>query len=596
MILWLTDSGSPLNLNCGITWQAYLPLAYNPIFGVNTQWCGDGLWHNLVFRRFANDSGQIWLDGKFNTSVGTFADMTSLTNSSLGVMTWTTGGKSGYFRQGYMDEFNIWNRSLSDSEIATLQTLAYPFVVPPVNISISNITCTSCNPPYGSNTTPYVTGDTTPTFTLTTNDNSYCRIGNESLNFTEQGDSRNCTSGEGATAHTCTVIAEDALTPPYPSAYVVCSTKTEGDIDSPITELQMDLSELLRQPPINLSQSLNISSRQVNASYNITWANGSANTFLDYIIIENNNSGSWINTSYIPGTIYSYQESANTSNQTGVDGGGMNYSGGYFVDSGDGGAACGAAIFYINYTPPSGYISALWQLKYGNDSSAPSINISIPQDCIITKLQLKIENICVIGALPMSSSCFNYTSSSWAVINSTLRTSYGASPASGDESSMYDGDWATFASRKIFSTSWSNTDIAPFSRVYEEAIWWYIVPQISLFNLNTTIAITASGGSTVCFRSYANSTYGNMSAAQGFLCGTVTDSCTPPAINNDWNVAFGDNCSLAAPADLGTGKLSVTGSGTLTIASELALHALSLSCSDNTCKFIVNPTGKLKFT
>jgi hypothetical protein len=87
-----------------------------------------------------------------------------------------------------------------------------------------------------------------------------------------------------------------------------------------------------------------------------------------------------------------------------------------------------------------------------------------------------------------------------------------------------------------------------------------------------------------------------MSAAQGFLCGTVTDSCTPPAINNDWNVAFGDNCILAAPADLGTGKLSATGSGTLTIASELALHALSLSCSDNTCKFIVNPTGKLKFT
>lgn len=75
----------------------------------------------------------------------------------------------------------------------------------------------------------------------------------------------------------------------------------------------------------------------------------------------------------------------------------------------------------------------------------------------------------------------------------------------------------------------------------------------------------------------------------------VSDSCTPPAINNNWIVNFADNCILSSATDLGTGKIIASGAGSLTINTSLNAAGLELTCSDSSCKVIVNSGNKLSF-
>ena len=61
------------------------------------------------------------------------------------------------------------------------------------------------------NVTPYQTNITNVTYAFNTDFESYCAIGITDSNYTDMNSSRNCTIGEGLTAHSCTLISEDSL-------------------------------------------------------------------------------------------------------------------------------------------------------------------------------------------------------------------------------------------------------------------------------------------------------------------------------------------------------------------------------------------------
>jgi hypothetical protein len=80
--------------------------------------------------------------------------------------------------------------------------------------------------------------------------------------------------------------------------------------------------------------------------------------------------------------------------------------------------------------------------------------------------------------------------------------------------------------------------------------------------------------------------------AQTNVVGTLdTYSCTPPAINNDWNVKWEHNCVLTTYTDLGTGNLIITGGpGNFTLKAGIDIHGRTLTCTTAPCEFIIWPT------
>lgn len=76
----------------------------------------------------------------------------------------------------------------------------------------------------------------------------------------------------------------------------------------------------------------------------------------------------------------------------------------------------------------------------------------------------------------------------------------------------------------------------------------------------------------------------------------VTDTCTPPAVNNNWVVSFSDNCVLSSNTNLGTGKLIVNGTaGTFTLNANLSMNGRMMSCLSGSCKFAQTTSGRLIF-
>ena len=103
----------------------------------------------------------------------------------------------------------------------------------PGPVATTGLNCTSCNPPYGSTTSPYITADTTPTFKFTTTISgeemlATCRIGNQEVNYTAMGASRQCMGGENTTSHTCTLTSQDALPLESGTVYISCRNNYDG--------------------------------------------------------------------------------------------------------------------------------------------------------------------------------------------------------------------------------------------------------------------------------------------------------------------------------------------------------------------------------
>jgi len=129
---------------------------------------------------------------------------------------------------------------------------------PPV---LSDINCTSCNIPEGDTEPPYTTLDTTPTFRFLTDKDSFCRIGNQDLNYTSMTPLRNCTTGEGGTGpHICTLYDFDEL-PLTNTSYVYISCRNEqsnestasnsGPLEMQITNIALNSSASIEKGILN---------------------------------------------------------------------------------------------------------------------------------------------------------------------------------------------------------------------------------------------------------------------------------------------------------------------------------------------------------
>ncbi|MGV8171397.1 MAG: hypothetical protein ACP5OA_01760 [Candidatus Woesearchaeota archaeon] len=91
------------------------------------------------------------------------------------------------------------------------------------NYNLSDITCTSCNPPVGDITPPYETDDTTPTFVFDSGISISCRIGDQNINYTAMSSSRDCDYGQSMVSHTCTLTAQDGIVDYNTTIYVSCN-------------------------------------------------------------------------------------------------------------------------------------------------------------------------------------------------------------------------------------------------------------------------------------------------------------------------------------------------------------------------------------
>lgn len=144
---------------------------------------------------------------------------------------------------GILDEVFIYNRVLTPTEINFLFNNGNGFQYPFLNLSapiITNINCTSCNPPTGDNVTPYTTTDITPTFNFSTDINANCRYSNNlTANYTEMGSSRNCTT-TGALSHICTLISADALSVGLVNTSAVC--QRDDALNESTTFFEMNIS------------------------------------------------------------------------------------------------------------------------------------------------------------------------------------------------------------------------------------------------------------------------------------------------------------------------------------------------------------------
>jgi len=129
---------------------------------------------------------------------------------------------------------------------------------------------------------------------------------------------------------------------------------------------------------------------------------------------------------------FCFQESANTTNQTNLDGNcGLNYSGNYIIEGTNFGTGINAsaffdgnystaigtldyANFYINYSIPSGALNgSLWQVK--DTSLQTYTNLSIDECLINGVLQLRFLSAYNGGASNANSSWSCYNGSAWAV-------------------------------------------------------------------------------------------------------------------------------------------------------------------------------------
>ena len=228
-----------------------------------------------------------------------------------------------------------------------------------------------------------------------------------------------------------------------------------------------------------------------------------------------------------------YQESANVSNQGGLDGTcGLIYTGEYgssgtwsnINKTSDGnwsnfGGEAGAtpASRYINYSKPSSAIAAMW---YGKDDSVTS-NKTIIASCFDynpSKLLLRVESENNMVTDYINWTCYN---GSW------VQLYY-------DEESAY--------------------------TLYEEAIWWNI--SNSAYISNTTITTLPTGWHNVSVS--CNNTYGYTATDLNEFYISLTDTCTCPGLYHNWNVNNADYCNITTNCNLGNGTFSWFGESGLT--------------------------------
>ena len=187
---------------------------------------------------------------------------------------------------------------------------------------------------------------------------------------------------------------------------------------------------------------------------------------------------------------YCYQESANTSNQTGTDGScNQNYTGAYNATT---------LLFYVNYTKPNNVnlVGAIWYVGHGgNNASQPFENVTIPASCYnvnSTKLQLRVRSTFTANSLSQSiPMCYNGT---WVYIGSNYTVAncgaVGSVVVTNTYSRLWDGDWTNYTIYRATGT-WDWMNASKPGQIWEEGMFWNI-SNLSVTQQNTFINATYS--------------------------------------------------------------------------------------------------------
>jgi hypothetical protein len=216
---------------------------------------------------------------------------------------------------------------------------------------------------------------------------------------------------------------------------------------------------------------------------NNTLLNSSLNNFT---VNASDNIGLNNVTLYITkGTKTCYQESANVSNQTGIDGScGLNYSG--II------TALKLRAIYVNYTKPSSALNATWRVKHGVLSQ---YDITIPNTCYNynpNQIELYMYSHTETGLQTSELYCNNET---WTLVgNNTVYTYYSGGGNNNIDHWLraVDGDWDTQVLQRNDDV-WTYTTSSSQAQLFEEAIVWEVTNIIN----QTTIPLPTNPISTI---------------------------------------------------------------------------------------------------
>lgn len=108
------------------------------------------------------------------------------------------------------------------------------------------------------------------------------------------------------------------------------------------------------------------------------------------------------------------------------------------------------------------------------------------------------------------------------------------------------------AGQYIFSTNntgaWANESVVNFTATPNWA--------------NVSKVLNSTEGLSIGYRWFATDNVGNINNTEIFtLTTTPEDTCTCAGVDTNWEIDMSDYCELSTPCDLGTGKLSFTGTG-----------------------------------
>lgn len=206
-----------------------------------------------------------------------------------------------------------------------------------------------------------------------------------------------------------------------------------------------------------------------------------------------NVTGAYMNlSSYNSTSAYNkcYQESADTSNQTGIDGNCyLSYTGTYYFPTVAGNTS---TWMYINYTKPTDSFNASWKVSklYGSSSS-----YNILDSCLKSNiLSLYLLATPVPGNFNLKGYCLNSTG--WQQLfsaNSGALTSEGEDLPNSNNAK--DGNWNTGTHWSNSRNAWQNNSFPTVAGIYEEAINWsiYSHPANTSLSINNTNIWNYSG-------------------------------------------------------------------------------------------------------
>lgn len=215
---------------------------------------------------------------------------------------------------------------------------------------------------------------------------------------------------------------------------------------------------------------------------------------------------------YSASAYYCYQESANTTNQTGIDGNcGLNYNGVYANDS--------STYLYVNYTVPSGVITpsllevaAFGQADIGNWYNRTNLTLSLL--CMANnKAQIRISPVGHACSNSINIFCYNQTG--WQTLLSHSEGRCGTYVFGAMTNQWYDGNWGTHAGYSSDARNTVGWGVLEKVGFYEEAVWW---------NMTGVYSIVVSPVAPLLFSSY------NVSANLTVFNGTTANlSVTLPS-------------------------------------------------------------------